>query len=154
MYTASRDEREIDIMISNNIHVIFSVLFSVSNMVSKFWKFPRCIRNEVERRMGGGGRVGGGGWVIDRFQCDKSLLCEGVFVQRLRSELSASYWSFLDCIARARVEWGYVRRGQEKRWKRKGMDGTREEETADLTIWWGERRWCSAVALWGCWPST
>lgn len=50
-------------------------------------------------------------------------------------ELSASYWSFLDCIARARVEWGYVRRG--RRWERKGMDGTREEEAADLTIWWG-----------------
>lgn len=52
------------------------------------------------------------------------------------SELSASYWSFLGCIARARVEWGYVRRG--RRWERKGMDGTREEEAADLTIWWGE----------------
>jgi len=74
------------------------------------------------------------------------------YLYRGGSELSASYWSFLDCIARARVEWGYVRRGQ--RWKRKGMDGTREEEAADLTIWWGERRWCSAVALWGCWPST
>lgn len=52
------------------------------------------------------------------------------YLYRGGSELSASYWSFLDCIARARVEWGYVRRGQ--RWKRKGMDGTREEEAADM----------------------
>lgn len=50
-----------------------------------------------------------------------------------RNELSASYWSFLDYIVCARVEWGYVRRGRGG----KGMVGTREEEAEDLTIWWG-----------------
>lgn len=110
----------------------------------EFWEFPQvcAVRNEMKREMRG--------WLI--VSGAVSPLCEGVFVQRRQRVISASYWSFLHCIARARVEWGYVRRG--RRWERKGMDGTREEEAADLTIWWEERRWCSAVALWGCWPST
>ncbi|EZA60334.1 RNA-binding protein MEX3A [Ooceraea biroi] len=89
-------------------------------MINRFQRDKSTLRREYLYRGGDGG--GGGGGL-------SALL-----------EFSRLY--------RARVEWSYVRR-ERRRW-RKGIEGTREEEAEDLTIWWGERWWCSAVALWGC----
>lgn len=89
--------------------------------------------------------------MINRFQRDKSTLRGSIC-----TEAAASYRRVIgvfSTVLLARVSSGVTLEGSD-RWERKGMDGTREEEAADLTIWWGERRWCSAVALWGCWPST
>lgn len=75
--------------------------------------------------------------MINRFQRDKSTLRGGVFAQRRAArELSASYWSFLGCIAR--VSSRVTLEGGPRRW-RKGIEGTREEEEGeeeaeDLTI--------------------
>lgn len=76
------------------------LLFLIATLVKKspdFGKLPDVRREKCAKP---GGRL-----IVSRAI---SPLCEGVLYKGGvdgRNELSASYWSFLDYIVRARVEW-------------------------------------------------
>lgn len=93
--------------------------------------------------------------MINRFISAIVHFAKGVFVQR-RQRVIGELLEFSRLYSsRARVEWGYVRR--ERRWEReKGWHAGGRGRSNDTAVGGegGAAVVCSAVALWGCWPST
>lgn len=126
---------------------IMILLFLIATLVKKspdFGKLPYVRREKCAKP---GGRL-----IVSRAI---SPLCEGVFVQRRRRRQKRVIGKLLEFsrLYRSRAcRVGLTLEGDEKERDDRHAGGRGGGGSNDMVG--RERRWCSAVALWGCWPST